>query len=77
MPRSYGQAYYWASLAAAAGDRSSAGLRERLDRRFADAEGTARDAWKGVAQSAAANAIQTWITGGLGARVSAQYGVAQ
>ncbi|MFQ5565614.1 MAG: hypothetical protein ACE5EU_04550, partial [Paracoccaceae bacterium] len=32
-PRSYGDAYYWASLAAAAGDRSSARLRERLDQR--------------------------------------------
>ena len=76
-PRSYGQAYYWASLAAAAGDRSSAGLRDRLDRRFAGAEGAARDAWKGVATGAAANAIQTWTNGGLGAAVAALYGVAQ
>ena len=76
-PRSYRDAYYWASLAAAAGDRSSAGLRERLDLRFAGAEGAARDAWKGVSQAAAANAIQTWTDGGLGARVAALYGVAQ
>ena len=76
-PRSYGQAYYWASLAAAAGDRSSARLRDQLDRRFARAEGAARDAWKGVAMEAAANAIQTWTNGGLGAAVAALYGVAQ
>ena len=77
VPRSYSDAYYWASLAAAAGDRSSAGLRERLDRRFAGAEGAARDAWKGVSMGAAANAIQTWTNGGLGAAVAALYGVAQ
>ena len=76
-PRSYRDAYYWASLAAAAGDRSSAGLRERLDLRFAGAEGAARDAWKGVSQAAAAHAIETWTSGGLGARVAALYGVAQ
>jgi hypothetical protein len=74
-PRSYSDAYYWASLAAAAGDRSSAGLRERLDRRFAGAEGSARDAWKGVSMGAATNAIQTWTNGGLGAAVAALYGV--
>ena len=76
-PRSYGDAYFWASLAAAAGDRSSAALRQRLDRRFAGAEGAAREAWKGVSQAAAANAIQTWTSGGLGARVAALYEVAQ
>ena len=30
-PRDYADAYYWASLAAAAGDRGAAGLRRRLD----------------------------------------------
>ncbi|MCH8951112.1 MAG: hypothetical protein IID49_03155 [Proteobacteria bacterium] len=76
-PRSYAEAYYWASLAAAAGDRSSAGLRERLDQRFAGAGGAAREAWKGVSQGAAAHAIETWTSGGLGARVAALYGLAQ
>jgi len=76
-PRSYADAYYWASLAAAAGDRSSARLRQRLDQRFAGAEGAARQAWNGVAQGAAAHAIETWTSGGLGARVAALYGVAQ
>ncbi len=76
-PRSYAEAYYWASLAAAAGDRSSAALRERLDQRFAGAEGAARDAWKGISQAAAAHAIETWTDGGLGARVAALYGLAQ
>lgn len=76
-PRSYADAYYWASLAAAAGDRSSAGLRERLDRRFASAEGAARDAWKGASLAAAARAIETWTSGGLGDRIAALYGVAQ
>jgi hypothetical protein len=76
-PRSYADAYYWASLAAAAGDRSAAGLRERLDRRFARAEGAARDAWRVDSQAAAAGAIETWTSGGLGGRVAAFYGVAQ
>ena len=76
-PRSYGDAYFWASLAAAAGDRSAAALRERLDRRFAGAGSTARDAWRGVSQAAAANALQAWTSGGLGARVAALYGAAQ
>jgi len=76
-PRNYADAYYWASLAAAAGDRSSAGLRERLDRRFAGAEQAGRDAWHQVVQQAEAEAIRTWTEGGLGARVAAQFGVAQ
>ncbi len=76
-PRSYAAACYWASLAAAAGDRSSAGLRERLERRFAGLEGAAREAWKGVSQDAATRAIETWTNGGLGARVAELYGVAQ
>jgi hypothetical protein len=39
--------------------------------------GAAREAWKGVSQAAAAHAIETWTSGGLGARVAALYGVAQ
>lgn len=74
-PRAYGTAYYWASLAAAAGDRGAASLRERLDRRFAGLDGAGRDAWKGVSQQAANAAIGIWTEGGLGARVAAMYGV--
>ena len=73
---SFDLSYEFAS-SAAAGDRSSAGLRERLDRRFAGAEGAAREAWKAVSQGAAADAIETWSSGGLGARVAALYRVAQ
>jgi hypothetical protein len=76
-PRNYGDAYYWASLASAAGDRSAARVRERLDRRFAGTEGAARDAWNGVSTGAAVNAVETWTNGGLGAAVAALYGVAQ
>lgn len=43
-------------------ERSSAGLRKRLGRRFAGAEGAVRE---------------VWTSGGLGARVAALYGVAQ
>ena len=75
VPRSYADAYFWASLAAAAGDRSSAGLRVRLDKRFAKAEGEDRDAWRGVALASAEAAITTWTEGGLGARIAALYGV--
>ncbi len=75
VPRSYADAYFWASLAAAAGDRSSAGLRARLDKRFPQAEGEDRDAWRGVSLASAQTAITVWTEGGLGARIAALYGV--
>jgi hypothetical protein len=53
------------------------GIFERLDRRFADAEDAACDAWKGASQAAAVHAIETWTSGGLGARVAVLYGIAQ
>ena len=63
-PRSYGDAYYWASLAAAAGDRAAASLRQRLDDRFAGQEG-----WRELADARATDALDTW-TQGLGQTIA-------
>ncbi len=65
-PRDYADAYFWASLAAAAGDRGAASLRQRLDNRFAGQEG-----WREVAEGRAAAALETW-TGGLGQTIAAR-----
>jgi hypothetical protein len=64
-PRNYAHAYYWASLAAAAGDRGAASLRQRLDDRFAGQEG-----WREAADGSANAALETW-TGGLGKTLAA------
>lgn len=65
-PRDYGAAYFWASLAAAGGDRGAANLRDRLDTRFAGAEG---GAWSAVATTQASEALRIWTDGGLGATI--------
>ncbi|MFQ6553325.1 hypothetical protein AAD018_013390 [Aestuariibius insulae] len=58
-PRSYERAYYWAVLAAAAGDRPSADLRDEVDEmmrvRGADAE------WEPIASRISRAALETWI----------------
>ena len=65
-PRNYPHAYYWASLAAAAGDRGAASLRQRLDDRFAGQEG-----WREAAEGSATAALETW-SGGLGETIAAR-----
>jgi hypothetical protein len=65
-PRDYAEAYFCASLAAAAGDRGAASLRKRLDDRFAGQEG-----WRDVAQARADAALETW-TSGLGQTIAAR-----
>ncbi len=65
-PRDYAEAYYWASLAAAAGDRGAASLRQRLDDRFAG-----QDGWREVADTRSAAALETW-TGGLAQTIAAR-----
>lgn len=60
MPRDYRSAYYWASLSAAAGDRGGAGLRKRLDHRFAG-----EAAWQSVAESVASEVLEAWTSGGV------------
>ena len=65
MPRNYRAAYLWASLAAAAGDRGGAGLRNRLDARFAgDAD------WQAASAEIASEALAAWTSGGIAAAVS-------
>lgn len=66
MPRAYDTAYFLASLAAAAGDKGAASLRDRLDRRFANAE---TDAWRTVAGDAANRALQEWMST-MGAKIA-------
>lgn len=65
-PRDYAEAYYWASLAAAAGDRGADVLRDRLDTRFAGQEG-----WRETAAAEATKALETW-TGGLAETIAAR-----
>lgn len=65
-PRDYASAYYWASLAAAAGDRGAAALRDRLDLRFSGKEG-----WAEASTRAQQDAINTWV-GGLAANIAAR-----
>ncbi|MEL6217311.1 MAG: hypothetical protein AAFR79_02410, partial [Pseudomonadota bacterium] len=72
-PRSYGEAYYLASLAAAAGDTAAATLRDRLDNRFTVAG--KRDAdWVAVSNRAGSQALIAWTTGGIAERVRQAYG---
>lgn len=66
MPRSFGNAYILATLAAAAGDRSAARLRDRLDRRFG-----ANAHWLSASGEASDEAMARWIDGGMGAAVLA------
>ena len=66
LPRSFGNAYKLATLAAAAGDRSAARLRDRLDRRFG---GDAH--WQSASGEASDEAMARWIDGGMTAAVLA------
>ena len=66
LPRSFGNAYMLATLAAATGDQSAARLRDRLDRRFG---GDAH--WQSAAGAASEKAIAHWIEGGMGDMVLA------
>lgn len=74
MPRSYADAYGLASLAAAAGDRSAARLRDRIDARFTGADGSTNPAWADRRDEAAATALELWTAGGLADRVLQRYG---
>ncbi len=73
-PRSYAEAYFLASLAAAAGDPGAALLRDRIDARFTAPDGSREPAWNAAASAAATAALEAWTTGGLAARVTAAYG---
>lgn len=73
MPRSYREAYYLASLAAAGGDSSAAALRDRLDRSFSGADGARDPAWVEASGAAASAALTAW-TGGLAGQVMSRYG---
>ena len=64
-PRNYARAYYWASLAAAAGNRGGAALRDRLDARFEGQTG-----WAETVAAEQANALETW-TSGLASTIAA------
>ena len=66
MPRSFGTAYMLATLAAAAGDRSAARLRDRLDRRFGGDVN-----WRSTSSKASDEAMAIWVDGGMGATVLA------
>ena len=67
MPRSYMVAYAAATLAAAAGDRGAANLRDRMNARF----GT-DSAWLEAVSEAEAEALTAWVEDGFGATVAGQ-----
>ncbi|MEL6767173.1 MAG: hypothetical protein AAFP17_08335 [Pseudomonadota bacterium] len=70
-PRSYESALYWASLAAASGDRAAAAILRRLDSRYTSREAEA-ETWADATAEASDRALETWVNGGLAARVAAQ-----
>lgn len=69
--RSYASAYVLASLAAAAGDLSSAGLRDRIGQRMRSHD--ASGAWADEANALDGAVLDIWL-GGLGARVGSSGG---
>lgn len=69
MPRDYETAYALATLGAAAGDRSSAALRDRMDRRFNALD---QKTWVKASSKAANDALSVWTDGGLGAAMAAK-----
>ncbi|MEM1346453.1 MAG: hypothetical protein AAGI34_17965 [Pseudomonadota bacterium] len=73
QPRDHAGAYRLAALAAAGGNAGAAQLRDRLDARFTDGDGTDPD-WAGLRDEVAAEALEVWTEGGLGARVLERYG---
>lgn len=62
-PRAYGRAYALAALAAAGGDRGSAALRDRIDRRIEAAGPQDRLAWAVAVAAAEAEALAAWNDG--------------
>lgn len=67
MPRSYKAGYAAATLAAAAGDRGAANLRDRMNARF----GTDA-AWLAAAAEAEEQALKAWVEDGFGAKLAGQ-----
>lgn len=72
VPRSYETAYFWATVAAAAGDKSAATLRDRIDQRMG---GTEAQSWIEASQRASSAALAAWASDGLAAAFFDQYGM--
>ncbi|MEM7509118.1 MAG: hypothetical protein AAF415_20550 [Pseudomonadota bacterium] len=73
-PRDYRSAYFWATLASAAGDPGAATLRQRLDNRFARGGGADAQAWTALTDEVGSLAFQTWTDQGLAARIITRFG---
>jgi TPR repeat protein len=73
-PRNYREAYFLASLAAAAGDAGAAALRDRLDARFTGFGGEIAEAWLTAREQAAGEAVGAWTEGGVAEQVMRRYG---
>lgn len=65
-PRNVERAYYWALLAAAAGERAAVGLRDRLFERFRFAPAADARVWMRTRQAIADQALADW-NGGIAA----------
>ena len=70
MPRDHVAAYALATLAAAAGDRSAAALRDRIARRYSARGGADAAAWADAAAEAEALVMSFWLDGGLAGRLA-------
>lgn len=77
MPASHTQAYYLAGLAAAAGDRAAAALRDRIAARFTRPDGTPAPGWAEARSAAARATLETWTQGGLAGRIADRYGLGE
>ena len=67
-PRSYALAWFWASLAAAAGDPAATDLRDGIDRRMRLHGPAAEAAWAAARAPVEDAALHEWVARDLGAR---------
>lgn len=66
--RGYAQAWYWASLGAAAGDAASAALRDEIEARIAARGSSAAAAWSAATAPLAARLAEEWMARDLPGR---------
>lgn len=73
-PRDYRSAYFWATLASAAGDPGAATLRQRLDNRFGRGGGGDAQTWTALTSEVGSLAFQSWTDQGLAERIITRFG---
>jgi hypothetical protein len=68
VSRDYGQAWYWASLAAAAGDRTAAALRDEIAARMASHDTQGPAVWAAATAELTARMTEEWLARDLPAQ---------